>query len=227
MEIIIGRQGNQRIPLTDASISRRHAVLTVDPATKAMRLRDNSSINGTWILGNDGQFRRLTGETTVGPDTSVRFGATVVVKIKDLVNLEPPTVDISHLKEVYETYNENKLSIEAKQSNIMMLRMASMSGGAMLGVIFSMLIPDDLVGDRIAEGFLKGLTMLVSLVVAWIIVDRKNKDLIKQKNQNEIYLKEHYSCPKCGFHFGPKVYTNILAEGRCPNNNCKVRFKGQ
>lgn len=227
MEIIIGKQGNQPFPLTEASISRRHAILTVDQASGILRLRDNGSTNGTWVLNKDGRFQRLIGETIVDLETSVRLGANVVVKIKDIIGKkETPPVDISHLREVFNTYNDNKLAIEAKQSNIMMLRMASMSGGAMLGLVAGLLIPDDLVGNRIVEGLLKVLTMLISIVVAWIIVDRKSRALINRKNLNETYLKQNYCCPKCGFHFGPKVFSNLLAEGRCPNNNCKVKFTG-
>ncbi len=227
MEIIIGRQGNQPFPLDEASISRRHAILTIDQTNGTMRLRDNGSANGTWILTREGNFQRLSGETVVGPESSVRLGAKVVVKVKDIIGKkEPPSVDISNLQEVFNTYNENKLAIEAKQSNIMMLRMASLSSGAILGGVLGMLIPEDLVGNRTVENLLKVVPMLVSLVVAWIIVDRKSKALINQKNQNEMYFKQHYCCPKCGFHFGPKVYSNLLAEGRCPNNTCKVKFSG-
>ena len=34
-------------------------------------------------------------------------------------------------------------------------------------------------------------------------------------------------CPKCGYHFGTKLYENILAEGKCPNSSCKCKFKGK
>ena len=41
------------------------------------------------------------------------------------------------------------------------------------------------------------------------------------------YLKLNYCCPKCGFHFGLKLYENILAEGKCPNTSCRCKFTGK
>lgn len=232
MEIIIGKQGNQPFPLTEPSISRRHAILTIDDMTGALKLRDNNSVNGTWILCSDGRFKRLTQEISASPEMTIRLGATTIVKIKDLIRKknreeETPTVDISNLRFVYEKYNNDKLRIEAESSNIMMLRMASISLGGILGIVASLLIPKDFAGDETISNIIKLALTIFSLVFAWFIVDRKNKGIIRRKSNNEAYLKQSYCCPKCGFHFGTKVYSNLIAEGRCPNNNCKCKFTGK
>lgn len=232
MEIIIGKQGNQPFPLTEPSISRRHAILTIDDMTGALKLRDNNSVNGTWILCSDGRFKRLTQEISASPEMTIRLGATTIVKIKDLIRKKPkeeetPTVDISNLRFVYEKYNNDKLRIEAESSNIMMLRMASVSLGSILGIVASLLIPKDFAGDETISNIIKLALTIFSMVFAWFIVDRKNKGIIRRKSNNEAYLKQSYCCPKCGFHFGTKVYSNLLAEGRCPNNNCKCKFTGK
>lgn len=232
MEIIIGKQGNQPFPLTEPSISRRHAILTIDDMTGALKLRDNNSVNGTWILCSDGRFKRLTQEISASPEMTIRLGATTIVKIKDLIRKknreeETPTVDISNLRFVYEKYNNDKLRIEAESSNIMMLRMASVSLGSILGIVASLLIPKDFAGDETISNIIKLALTIFSMVFAWFIVDRKNKGIIRRKSNNEAYLKQSYCCPKCGFHFGMKVYSNLLAEGRCPNNNCKCKFTGK
>ncbi|MDE7463133.1 MAG: FHA domain-containing protein [Muribaculaceae bacterium] len=232
MEIIIGKQGNQPFPLTEPSISRRHAILTIDDMTGALKLRDNNSVNGTWILCSDGRFKRLTQEISASPEMTIRLGATTIVKIKDLIRKknreeETPTVDISNLRFVYEKYNNDKLRIEAESSNIMMLRMASLSLGSILGIVASLLIPKDFAGDETISNIIKLALTIFSMVFAWFIVDRKNKGIIRRKSNNEAYLKQSYCCPKCGFHFGTKVYSNLLAEGRCPNNNCKCKFTGK
>lgn len=232
MEIIIGKQGNQPFPLTEPSISRRHAILTIDDMTGALKLRDNNSVNGTWILCSDGRFKRLTQEISASPEMTIRLGATTIVKIKDLIRKKPkeeetPTVDISNLRFVYEKYNNDKLRIEAESSNIMMLRMASVSLGSILGIVASLLIPKDFAGDETISNIIKLALTIFSMVFAWFIVDRKNKGIIRRKSNNEAYLKQSYCCPKCGFHFGMKVYSNLLAEGRCPNNNCKCKFTGK
>ncbi len=227
MEIIIGKQGTQPFPLTEPSISRRHATLTVDEYTGSIRLRDNDSTNGTWILCKDGRFKKLVGEAPVSTETTIRLGAKVTVKIKEfLKKKEEPPVDISKLRTVYDIYNENKLKLEAQSSNIMMWRMVSLSLGSILALGANIIIPKDFMGDETVANIIKLVITVFSLGIAWFIVDFKNKGLIRKKSENEAYLKKWYVCPSCGFHFGPKVFTNLLAEGRCPNNSCKCKFTG-
>ena len=190
-----------------------------------MTLRDEKSTNGTYIKAKDGTFKRLYGETAVGLNTIVRLGAKHTFAIKDLINTPPPppeTVDISKLRSVYEIYNSNKMSLEAKTSNIMMLRIASMS----LSALVVNLIPLEGI-TSMTKIAIKAVGTILALVISWWLVDMKNKDLIRRKYQNERYFREKYSCPKCGFHFGTRIYDNILAEGRCPNNNCKCKFTGK
>lgn len=227
MEIIIGKTGNQPFPLTETSISRQHAVFRMDEKTGKMYLRDNNSTNGTYILKNN-SFIRVTKEIPVTLNTEVRLGAKHTFFIKQLVaEKEPNTVDISGLKMIYEAYNSNKMDLDMKQSNIMMIRMASMSLGGFLGLILSMLIPNDFVGDETIGTLVKASGTILAVAFAWVIVDIKSKSLIKRKDQNERYFKRKYCCPKCGYHFGMKVYENILAEGKCPNKNCKCKFTGK
>ena len=226
MDIKLGKAGNQPFPLTESSISRNHASFHLDEQTGKMTLRDENSTNGTYIKSKDGTFKRLYGETIVGLNTVVRLGAKQSFVIKDLIKQPPPpppvSVDITKLRTVYEAYNSNKMELEAKTSNIMMLRIASMS----LSALVVNLIPLDgmTTMEKIA---IKGVGTILALIVSWILVDMKNKDLIRRKDQNERYFRKNYCCPKCGFHFGARIYDNILAEGRCPNNNCKCKYTGK
>lgn len=225
MDIILGKNGNQPFPLTESSISRHHASFHLDEKSGKMILRDEKSTNGTYIKAKDGTFKRLYGETAVGLNTVVRLGAKHTFTIKELINTPPPppeTVDISKLRSVYEIYNSNKMNLEAKTSNIMMLRIASMS----LSALVVNLIPLDGM-TSMTKITIKAVGTILALVISWWLVDMKNKDLIRQKDQNERYFRKNYSCPRCGFHFGTRIYDNILAEGRCPNNNCKCKFTGK
>lgn len=229
MDIIIGKQGNQPFKLTESSISRQHALFHLDEATGKMSLRDSNSTNGTWILAKDGKFKRLVGEASVGLNTLVRLGATSTFRIKDLlpvVNNNDP-VDISKLKLVYETYNQNRMSLEAKTSNIMMWRMASLSLGGIFAVMISLILPKEVAGNETISAIIKISGSILAIGISWFIVDIKSKGLIQKKDQNERYFKKNYCCPKCGFHFGLKLYENILAEGRCPNSSCRCKFTGK
>lgn len=229
MDIIIGKQGNQPFKLTESSISRQHALFHLDEATGKMSLRDSNSTNGTWILAKDGKFKRLVGEASVGLNTLVRLGAAFTFRIKDLlpvVNNNDP-VDISKLKLVYENYNQNRMSLEAKTSNIMMWRMASLSLGGIFAVMISLILPKEVAGNETISAIIKISGSILAIGISWFIVDIKSKRLIQRKDQNERYFKKNYCCPKCGFHFGMKLYENILAEGKCPNNNCRCKFIGK
>lgn len=225
MDILIGKHGNQPFQLTESSISRQHAILHTDNNTGQIILRDNNSTNGTWIKMKDGSFKRITGAVTVKPETTIRLGAQFTCTIQQLIGKnEPEAVDISRLRDCYDNYIESKMAIEAKSSNIMMLRMASMSLGTILGLVLAMILPSDFIGDETMGMVVKGLGTLIAIGIAWLVVDIMNKSLIRQKKENEEYFKKTYCCPKCGYHFGQKVYSNLLAEGKCPNNSCKCKF---
>lgn len=235
MDIIIGKQGNQSFKLTESSISRQHALFHLDEATGKMTLKDSNSTNGTWILARDGKFKRLVGEAPVGLNTLVRLGASTTFRVKDLlvkpsaklVASEEKSVDISKLRMVYECYNQNKMSLESKTSNIMMWRMASLSLGGIFAVMISLILPKEVAGNETISAIIKISGSILAIGISWFVVDMKSKGLIQKKDQNERYFKKNYCCPKCGFHFGLKLYENILAEGKCPNSNCRCKFTGK
>lgn len=235
MDIIIGKQGNQPFKLTESSISRQHALFHLDEATGKMTLKDSNSTNGTWILARDGKFKRLVGEAPVGLNTLVRLGASATFRVKDLlvkpsaklVASEEKSVDISKLRMVYECYNQNKMSLESKTSNIMMWRMASLSLGGIFAVMISLILPKEVAGNETISAIIKISGSVLAIGISWFVVDMKSKGLIQKKDQNERYFKKNYCCPKCGFHFGLKLYENILAEGKCPNSSCRCKFTGK
>lgn len=239
MDILIGKHGNQPFKLTEPSISREHALFHKDEVTGRMTLRDKNSTNGTWIMANDGRFKRLVGEAPVGPNTIVRLGAKHTFMIKELLaggdghggydagGKKSVVVDISHLRAVYEKYQQDKMSLEAKTSNIMMWRMTSLSLGSIFAILLTMLVPKDFAGDTTVSSIIKIAGSVVAIGLSWLIVDIKNKNLIRRKDENERNFRKKYCCPKCGYHFGTKLYENILAEGKCPNSNCRCKFTGK
>jgi len=107
-----------------------------------------------------------------------------------------------------------------------MLRLGSMTVSVALVNVLSLFIPET-PENKTIKVIVQVLGSALALGISWVLVDMKNKSLIRQKDQNERYFRKNYCCPKCGFHFGPRIYDNILAEGRCPNNNCKCKFIGK
>jgi len=107
-----------------------------------------------------------------------------------------------------------------------MLRIASMSLSSLFVIIIPIFLPENVIDDT-TKKVIQVVGTILALIFSWVLVDMKNKDLIRRKDQNERYFRKNYCCPKCGFHFGARIYDNILAEGRCPNNNCKCKFTGK
>src|SRR5256885_2190304 len=70
---LIGRS-SEALPLTDNTVSRRHAELTPDDPPGVWWIRDLQSQNGTYIKG-----LRIAGRTKLKPGDQIRTGATVFV----------------------------------------------------------------------------------------------------------------------------------------------------
>ena len=235
MEILIGKQGNQPFVLSESSISRKHAIFRLDERTGNMTLQDHNSANGTYILAQDNTFKRISGTVAVSLNTVVRLGAKQTFRIKELLKqdivIKPtkpennPSIDISYLRDIYDLYNKSKLEIEAQQSSIMMWRMASMSLGGVVTLGMMSMLPEDFAGDPRIGTLIKGLGTVIAIIIAWQIVSIKNKNLLRRKEHNDRFYKKKYCCPKCGYHFGAKIFDNIIAEGKCPNNNCRCKFQ--
>ena len=84
MEIIIGRKGTQRTPITDTTVSREHCKLTIN--ADGTYTLENLSINGTFVNGNS------IIRTVVTPDTILRLGANFSIAVRDLLPLQSANI---------------------------------------------------------------------------------------------------------------------------------------
>lgn len=78
MEIIIGRQGNQPMPITDTSVSRKHCKLTSN-LDGTFTLEDLGSSSGTFVNGQQ------IIKTNVTKDDTIQLGSNLKLKVADLV----------------------------------------------------------------------------------------------------------------------------------------------
>ena len=232
-QLIIGREGNQPFPIVDEYVSRQHALFTYDESTGIMTLTDRSRPQiGTFVrMGN--QFQQIS-QCIVDVKTDVRLGPYFTFRIAQLFqpNVNPPKTlkpekpkvekaDIAYLRKVAESYEETKIRLDQKQSNVNSLRslslVGSLAGGGISAIIPKIVGSEEwyyyVIGPIIAVLFLVGLMMYCS---------KASKDIITKKNQNEKRYKISFCCPKCHVPFAGKLYENILAEGKCPK--CKVEF---
>lgn len=71
IQIVLGKEGNQKFPILNAGVSRRHALLTIE--NNRWILEDLNSTNGTYISENGGPFRRIS-KVEITEDTCIRLG---------------------------------------------------------------------------------------------------------------------------------------------------------
>lgn len=107
--IIIGREGGQRIPINDKSVSRKH--LEVTPLQDGNFKIKNLGRNGTFVNG------MAIEECIVEADTPLRLGTAYTATLQQLLPLPPAksTMDISHLQQIYQRHSESKTKLRQEQ----------------------------------------------------------------------------------------------------------------
>ena len=143
MEIIIGRNGNQKTPITDPSVSRKHCTVTVNP--DGTFTLENLSKYGTKVNGNE------IIRTTVNLNSRLQLGPTFSATLVELIGnplaetaskatnkaknspfpqssvpqtptLEPKTFNISHLEHVWDDFNGTNIKMATKQRQVNLVR---------------------------------------------------------------------------------------------------------
>lgn len=224
MEYIIGKQGNQSIPITDEYVSRKHCKLI--PNGDGTYILENLSPNGTFING-----RKIV-KTKVSDDTIIQLGPNFKAKIADLIRVNKPAstngatgsvkeYSIRPLKLVWEEYDRKITEIQQSQKSIGLLRSASpmftMGSGAIAGLAKPMGW-----GDQI---FIITIIMTIIGLILMIYGFWKGfKDnSIDERKEATKYLQEHYLCPnpECHHFVGMKDYTILKQDKFCPYCKCK------
>lgn len=236
MEIIVGRKGTQRTPITDVTVSREHCKLTVN--ADGTYTIENLSANGTFVNGNS------IIRTAVTPDTILRLGTNFTIPVRDLLPLQvsqskpqqpnqptasnkpaQPTVDPNQqryerefrkLKSVYEKYTADKLAIQKETGMANFYRMLPMT----LMAIVSMgaaCIPG--LGNLAPIIAVVGLGLLVFSLCKSYSGNKNNPEKLEALNKQFMI---DYVCPKCGNFLGYLPYENLENKSTC--NFCKCKW---
>ena len=236
MEIIIGRKGTQRTPITDTTVSREHCKLTIN--ADGTYTLENLSINGTFVNGNS------IIRTVVTPDTILRLGANFSVAVRDLLplqaaNIKPrqaqqqnplqqfakPTVDPNQeryemefrkLKSVYEKYTADKLEIQKEAGMTNFYRMLPMTLMAIVSLGAACIPGLGALSPVIA---VVGLGLLVFSLFKSYNGNRDNPEKLEALNKQFMI---DYVCPKCGNFLGFIPYENLENKSTC--NFCKCKW---
>lgn len=230
MEIIVGKQGSQSFPITDGRVSRKHVKLTVlDDGN--VQVEDLGSSNGTFING----VRII--KKVVDRNAVVRLGASYTFSIKDVLpnvatppsppkgpKVAPPPAEfsITHLKKVWEEYDEGLMVLNNKSRKIgLITRMSSIFtiGGGVLGGALRTLEGMEAVSNvsLVASGI--GL-----LIMIYSIIQSASFDYAKAKKKLDEELEENYVCPNpsCRHFLGLKKFSILRQDKQCPY--CRSKY---
>lgn len=242
-QIIIGKEGNQPFMITDPDVSRYHAVLQIDDRGNLFII-DKNSTNGTYLY-NGYSFQRLESNIPypVVPESMLQLGPNTRFHIRRLLPTQPiqpqparqgvqskqapqkvKKADINHLRKISDDYSEKKMTLESKAGSINGLRsltiLVSMIAGA-TGPVVAQLA--GLEGNSANFATLGSIAMgCILMGILLMVINKRNKRIIKERNANEKNYAVNYCCPVCKASFRGKIYENILAEGQCPK--CKTQY---
>lgn len=225
MELIIGKQGNQHLPIVDEYVSRKHCKLTANG--DGSYTLENLSQNGTFVDG-----RKIV-KTKVTKETVIQLGPNFKVKVSDLINSSPSNsggnnisndtkaYSIKPLKKVWENYDRKLTAIQQSQKSTALLRSASpmftIGSGAIAGLAKGMGW-----GDQIFS-----LTIILTVIGLGLMIYSFWKGFkdnsIDERKEAVKYLQDHYLCPNpdCKHFVGMKDYNILRQDKNCPYCKCK------
>ncbi len=226
MEIIIGREPKSRklcvnrdgklqfvgaansVPL---DVSRQHVYLYSSDNEK-WEIRNLNDLNVTYVNGIPIECKEITEKD------KIEIGAShFLVSWEIIRGPKVETVDISHLKPVWENYKESTREIEDRQKNANLL--------ARVPMVFTML--SSVLGGVFLDKNNPLLYLLILLALATLVYSlyvSKNDTSREEKEELVKELRDKYVCPKCGRYFGPQDYEVLIRQTfTCPKCKCKYK----
>lgn len=228
MELIIGRQGNQPMPITDTTVSRRHARLRPLP-------------DGTYELeGIEGRTFSIGGleytRKKVDATTPVTFGQLTVTVAQLLAAPAPPppgpgptpqddyAAQVAALDTVWKDYNNRRRKLQLSVTKLNNTRMAVLPLGSLASIGASVVFAAD--NSMRMIGSVAGVifTVGVSLVIGQLSMKRQ-REVQEQTEELTADFMLRYVCPnpKCKRFLGHTPFKVLKAQGACPF--CKTRFR--
>lgn len=128
MEIIIGKQGNQKMPITEPTVSRQHCKIT-DNGDGSFTIENLSNTTYTKVDGVEIIKTTACLESII--ELGPRFKATLKDLIGEQVSIKQPkpksestvkTYNISHLQRVWNDFNQKNLEVAEQQRKINITR---------------------------------------------------------------------------------------------------------
>lgn len=211
MEIIVGKNGTQKITITDPSVSRRHCKLT-EQSDGTFLLEDLNSTNGTCVNGVK-VIRKI-----VSRDTTIKLG-NFTVTVDTLVGPKPQdyTQDFIRLKAVYENYHTALLDLEKSDRMKNFYRSLPPTISA---VVFAMTLFMNGDSAMIVRSVMGAVTICF-ILWATVAAYKSNKKSPELRQRLLKQFQIDYVCPKCKHYLGDIPYENLRNRGTCDYCKCK------
>ena len=239
MEIIIGRKGNQKTPINDPTVIREHCKVTMNgdgsftienlsaygtkvdgrdiirsSANLNSRIQLGNSFSATLVelIGNPAATQRNAGNqnaSTSQSDTN-SFNNQSQPKPKE----EVQTFNISHLKKVWEDYNNTNIAMAEKQRSITLTRTG-------LGIFTMCAMPTIFFLGPI--GYI--LTAIGVIGNIYSFTGMKNAESPAERQHRQDAFDDAWVCPnpKCGHSLMAKNYKLLVRNFQaCPY--CKSKY---
>lgn len=233
MEIIIGRQGTQKKPITDPTVSRKHC-----------RVTDNG--DGTYVIENlSPAGTKVDGvdilRTTVKPNSRIQLGQSFSATLVELIGIPQVTINpnvqsapvnyleqsisspkpqsevkafnISHLRKVWEEYNNTNIKIADAQRRTNLIRTG-------LGIFTMCAMPTIFFLGPVGY-ILTGIGILGNI---YSFAGMRNAETAEERQQRQDAFDDAWVCPNpaCGHSLIAKNYKLLVRNHQsCPYCKCK------
>lgn len=227
--MIIGRQGEQKIPITDKTVSRKHCELIPSGITPEGKqkfiLKDLGSTEGTFVDG-----KRIL-QTIVNEDTIIQLGTTYSTSVSKLIgkngadlksNKSQKAVDITALSDIYQDYNQSVVKL---QKSAAMKNFYRSLPPVLTSVLFALTL---LLGDNETIRSLRpfmGILTIIAIGCTTFVVWRGQKEMPEKRAELDDQFKINYVCPHCHNFLGNIPYEGLLKKGEC--NYCRCKWIGK
>ena len=227
MEIIIGRQGNQKTPIKDPTVSRKHCKVT-DNGDGTYTV-ENLSPLGTKVDGVD------IIRTTVKPNSRIQLGQSFSATLVELIGVPQPTpksqptsadtqkasprntpvkeFSISHLKKVWDDFNDTNIEMANVQRRTNLVRTG-------LGIFTMCAMPTIFLFGPIGY-VLTGVGILGNI---YSFAGMKNAETPEERQRRQDEFDDAWVCPnpECGRSLLAKNYKKLVRDyPACPHCKCK------
>ena len=223
MEIIIGRQGNQKKNITEPTVSRKHCRVTVTPegAITIENLSDyGTKVDGVNII-----------KTTATLESEIELGPVFKASLREIIGDvgtngstlkasgdnkkdETQTFNISHLKHIWENFNTTNIENAEKQRKINLTRTG-------LGIFTMCAMPTCFFLGPIGYA----ITAVGVIGNLYSFVGMKNSESIIDRQKRQDAFDEAWVCPnpECNRTLPAKNYKMLVRNlPSCPY--CKAKY---